>query len=159
MVAVLIHLSIRSYKVMIFLFYWYPLFFSWNASKKRKFHLSTVYRLYGGNGKSAVFSLCLSVFKMINLFPSLLQMSLNHGDFFYYHYNLWIINNFNAQLLSCVLLFATPWTVAHQAPLSMGLSWQEYWSGLPFPPPFDLPLLPLLLLLSRFGRVWLCATL
>ena len=35
---------------------------------------------------------------------------------------------------SCVQLFATPWTVAHQAPLSMGLSRQEYWSGLPFPP-------------------------
>ena len=40
---------------------------------------------------------------------------------------------------SRVWLFATPWTVAHQAPLSMGLSWQEYWSGLPFPPPGDLP--------------------
>ena len=32
----------------------------------------------------------------------------------------------------------TPWTVAHQAPLSMGLSRQEYWSGLPFPSPGDL---------------------
>ena len=35
--------------------------------------------------------------------------------------------------------FATPWTVAHQAPLSMGFSKQEDWSGLPFPPPGDLP--------------------
>ena len=34
-----------------------------------------------------------------------------------------------------VQLFATPWTVAHQAPLSMGFSSQEYWSGLPFPSP------------------------
>ena len=33
----------------------------------------------------------------------------------------------------------TPWTVAHQAPLSMGFSKQEHWSGLPFPPPGDLP--------------------
>ena len=33
----------------------------------------------------------------------------------------------------------TPWTVAHQAPLSMGFSRQEYWSGLPCPPPGDLP--------------------
>ena len=32
----------------------------------------------------------------------------------------------------------TPWTVAHQAPLSMGFPRQEYWSGLPFPPPGDL---------------------
>ena len=42
-------------------------------------------------------------------------------------------------LFSHVGLFATPWTVARQAPLSMGFSWQEYWSGLPFPPPGDLP--------------------
>ena len=40
---------------------------------------------------------------------------------------------------SHVPLFATLWTVAHQAPLSMGFSRQEYWSGLPFPPPGDLP--------------------
>ena len=41
--------------------------------------------------------------------------------------------------LSHVQLFAIPWTVAHQAPLSMGFSRQEYWSGLPYPPPGDLP--------------------
>ena len=35
--------------------------------------------------------------------------------------------------------FAFPWTAAHQVPLSMGFSRQEYWSGLPFPPPGDLP--------------------
>ena len=39
---------------------------------------------------------------------------------------------------SCVQLFATLWTVARQAPLSMGFSRQEYWSGLPFPSPGDL---------------------
>ena len=44
-----------------------------------------------------------------------------------------------AQSSSCVRLFGTPWTVAHQAPLSMGFSSQEYLSGLPFPPPGDLP--------------------
>ena len=41
--------------------------------------------------------------------------------------------------LSHVRLFVTPWTVAHQAPLSMRFSRQEYWSGLPFPSPGDLP--------------------
>ena len=41
--------------------------------------------------------------------------------------------------LSCIQLFATPWTVAHQAPLSVGFSRQEYWSGLPCSPPVDLP--------------------
>ena len=41
--------------------------------------------------------------------------------------------------LSRVQLFLTPWTVVLQAPLSMGFSRQEYWSGLPFPSPGDLP--------------------
>ena len=40
---------------------------------------------------------------------------------------------------SRVRLFAIPWTVAHQTSLSMGFSRQEYWSGLPFPSPGDLP--------------------
>ena len=40
---------------------------------------------------------------------------------------------------SRVQLFVTPWTVAYQAPLSMGFSRQEYWSGLLCPPPADLP--------------------
>ena len=44
----------------------------------------------------------------------------------------------HAQLLSDVQLFVTLWTVARQAPLSMGFSRQEYWSGLPYPTPGDL---------------------
>ena len=43
------------------------------------------------------------------------------------------------KLLSRVRLFATAWTVAYQAPPSMGFSRKEYWSGLPFPSPKDLP--------------------
>ena len=42
-------------------------------------------------------------------------------------------------MLSCVQLCVALWTVALQAPLSMGFSKQEYWSGLPFPSPGDLP--------------------
>ena len=41
--------------------------------------------------------------------------------------------------LSCGRLFATPWAVAYQDLQSMGFSRQEYWSGLPFPSPGDLP--------------------
>ena len=44
-----------------------------------------------------------------------------------------------AQFLSHVRLFVTPWTVARQAPLTMGFPRQEYWSRLPFSPPGDLP--------------------
>ena len=45
---------------------------------------------------------------------------------------------YELKLLSCVQLFVTPWTVAYQATF-MGFSRQEYWSGLPFPSPEDLP--------------------
>ena len=45
-----------------------------------------------------------------------------------------VLSHFN-----CVPLFVTLWTVACQAPLSMGFPWQEQWSGLPQPPPEDLP--------------------
>ena len=41
--------------------------------------------------------------------------------------------------LSHIQLFVTPWTVAHRAPASMGFFRQEYWSGVPCPPPGDLP--------------------
>ena len=43
------------------------------------------------------------------------------------------------KLLSRVRIFGNPWTVVCQAPLSMEFSRQEYWSGLPFPSPGDLP--------------------
>ena len=46
---------------------------------------------------------------------------------------------FSVSCFSHIQLFVTPWTVACQAPLSMGFSRQKYWSGLPFPPPGDLP--------------------
>ena len=51
--------------------------------------------------------------------------------------------------------FATPWTVARQAPLSMGFPKQEYWSGLPFPPPENLSnsgIEPVSLVFSCIGR-------
>ena len=44
-----------------------------------------------------------------------------------------------AQLIQSCLILCSPWTVAHQAPLSMGFSRQEHWSGVPCPPPGDFP--------------------
>ena len=58
--------------------------------------------------------------------------------------------------ISCVRLCATPYTAAHQAPLSMGFSRQEYWIGVLLPSPIYNILL--LLLLSRFSCVRLCTT-
>ena len=46
---------------------------------------------------------------------------------------------YEVKLLSRVRLFVTPWTIAHQVPPFMKISWQEYWSGLPFPSPGVLP--------------------
>ena len=51
----------------------------------------------------------------------------------------WTIEKAEVKLLNCVQLFGIPWTVAHQAPPSMGFSRQAYWSGLPFPSPGNLP--------------------
>ena len=56
-------------------------------------------------------------------------------------YNIFVYSVFKGMCvcaLSHVQLFVTLWTVAHQAPLSMGFSRQESWSGLPFPPPGSL---------------------
>ena len=55
-----------------------------------------------------------------------------HIILYIYLYTMWLC----AQQ---VRFFATLWTVAHHTPLSMGFSRQEYWSGVPFPPPEDLP--------------------
>ena len=55
---------------------------------------------------------------------------------YYFYYISYV---YMPSCLSCVWLFAALWTIAHQAPLSMGFSRQEYWNGLPWPPPGCLP--------------------
>ena len=57
------------------------------------------------------------------------------------------------RVLSHVSLFATPQPVAHQAPLSMGSSRQEYWSELSFPPPGDLPHLNIYVQLRKLENI------
>ena len=49
------------------------------------------------------------------------------------HFKYIILKGMKVKSLSCVRFFATPWTVRHQAPASMGFPRQEYWSELPFP--------------------------
>ena len=59
-----------------------------------------------------------------------------------YNYDWFILiygRKVKVKSLSRVWLFATPWTVAYHTPPSMGFSRQEYWTGLPFPSPEDLP--------------------
>ena len=62
-----------------------------------------------------------------------------HAENLLFIYYFQVSERKKVKYLSRVQLFATPWTVAYQAPPSMGFSWQEYWSGLPFPSPGDLP--------------------
>ena len=52
---------------------------------------------------------------------------------------IFLYSEMKVKVSQCVQLFVTPLTVAHEALLSMGFSRQEYWSGLPCPPPGDLP--------------------
>ena len=77
-------------------------------------------------------------------FKSLLQHHsskasiLQHSAFFIVQLS-YLHMKVKVKSLSHIRLFATPWTLAYQAPPSMGFSRQEYWSGLPFPSPGDLP--------------------
>ena len=85
-------------------------------------NLSRVYAQLSHNPRCKLLYLCVPGQAT---FPNLTQLS----------WNMCLC----VQSFSQVQLFATTWTAAHQAPLSMGFSRQEYWSGLPFPPPGDLP--------------------
>ena len=84
--------------------------------------------------------------------PKPAQLILTHGILWHPSHNDWKLRwpsalfSYNVlwvsgwvKSLSRVRLFVTPWTVAYQALPSMGFSRQEYWSGLPFPSPGDLP--------------------
>ena len=74
----------------------------------------------------------VTVFLEVSLSPplfALLHVTLPHPS-----EGLCVLSHF-----SLVRLFETPWTVAHQVPLSRGFSRHEYWSNLPFPSPGDLP--------------------
>ena len=73
-----------------------------------------------------------TIFSLFTFFPSTVDKKQSVGRCFKTIYVC-------ACVLSHVRLFATLWTAAHQAPESMGFSRPEYWSGLPFPPPGDLP--------------------
>ena len=79
-------------------------------------------------------------FFLIVFFPAILLMILSATHSHFIRMPRWSPLSCGGGLVaqSCLTL-ATPWTVACQAPLSMGFSRQEHWSGLPFPSPGDLP--------------------
>ena len=94
---------------------------AWEGSASHKHNMSVVSRVRGSPGTHVPQDLetCLRMFMV-----ALQQQKQTH---------------LCACVLSHVQLFVTPCTVAHQAPLSMGFFRQEYWNGLPCPPPGDLP--------------------
>ena len=75
------------------------------------------------------------------LLPERKQKKLSHPGSFPLSWNKLSNYNYGGGGLVAMLcqILATPWTVACQVPLSVGFSRQEYWSGLPFPSPGDLP--------------------
>ena len=94
--------------------------------------------------------LCPSDFQPFLLSPGspcgISSLSSSHSLFLSLSYSIYFSSFWTIPVSKCVLshfshvqLFAILWTVAHQTPLSMGFSRQEYWSGLPFPTPGDLP--------------------
>ena len=78
-------------------------------------------------------------FKLLEEIPHLYEPRQVWNDIFRNSRLQKIWDILNVSSLSCVWLFVTPWTVAYEGPPSMGSSRQEYWSGLPFPSPRDLP--------------------
>ena len=76
---------------------------------------------------------CTAIMENNMEFPSKIKVELLYDPTIIPKENKIYISKVKVKLLSHILLSVTPWTVAHQAPLSMGFSRQEYWSGLPFP--------------------------
>ena len=70
-----------------------------------------------------------------------LELRRSGFESLFYHFTaaVCVCVHVRTSMHSCIQLFATPWTAVYQAPLSMGFSNQEYWSGLPFPSPGILP--------------------
>ena len=84
----------------------------------------------GPGGSISVYSVCTCVLKSL-----LLKLNCFYGEIPTFP----LKERKKVKLLSRVQLFATPWTIDYQVPPSMGFSKQEYWNGLPFPSPGDLP--------------------
>ena len=81
----------------------------------------------------------MGIFLYTSLAPSRKNIPITFLVYFFFFYYKYIYMGGCLYVLSHVWLFVAPWTIAHQGPLPMEFSRQEYWSGLPFPTPRDLP--------------------
>ena len=107
------------------------------------FSFTFIKRLFSSSSLSAIRMVSFVYLRLlIFLLAILIPAYASSSPAFRMMYSTYKLNNqvkVKVKSLSRVQLFATPWTVAYQAPLSMGFSRQEYWNGLPFPSPGDLP--------------------
>ena len=99
-----------------------------STTEALQFFRSNVFLIFLLNLKCVIFLLAYNCFTTLGYF--LLYNKVNQ---LLIHVRCWCL------VIQLCLTLATPWTAARQAPLSMGFSRQEYRSGLPFPPPGDLP--------------------
>ena len=88
---------------------------------------------------SVIKVICVKIQVYIYFYTKLGTMRILICKCTYKNAKMSIVSKSKCQLLNCVRLFATPWIIAHQAPLSLAFPRQKYWSGLPFPPPGDIP--------------------
>jgi len=121
----------RGPDAMIFVF--------WMFSFKPTFSLSSftfIKTLFSASSLSAIRVVPSAYLRLLIFLPAILIPAYaSSSPVFLMMYSAYKLNKVKVKSLSCVRLFATPWTVAYQAPLSMGFSRQEYWSGVPLPSP------------------------
>ena len=129
----------------------------YHPKKKHPTHLQTILIFpYPQPWKSLIYFLLLGMCLFWTLYIKEITQYMAFCEWLFFHYDrdfkvlhpccsMLSVSRFfmaikrKAKSLSCVPLSATPWTVAYQAPLSMGFFRQGYWRGLPFPSPGDLP--------------------
>ena len=117
-----------------------------NVKFKTTFSLSSfnfIKRLFSSSSFSAIMVVSSAYLRLLIFLPEILiPPCASSSPAFLMMYSAYKLNKVKwkkVKSLSRVWLFATPWTVAYQAPPSMGFSRQECWSGLSFPSPGDLP--------------------
>ena len=137
-------------------FHCFPIYLPWsdgtrchdlsfpNVSFKPTFSICSftfIKRLFSSSSLSVIRVMSSAYLRLlIFLLAILIPACASPSPSFLMMYSAYKLNKWKkVKSLSRVQLFATPWTIAYQGPLSMGFSWQEYWSGLPFPSPGDLP--------------------
>ena len=155
MVAVTVYSDFGAQKNKVWhCFQCFPIYFPWSngtgchdvfwmLSFKPTFSLPSftfIKRLFSSSSLSTIRVVSSAYLRLLIFLPAILiPACASSSPAFLMMYSAHKLNKVKVKSFSRVRLFATPWTAAYQAPLSMGFSRQEYWNGLPFPSPDYLP--------------------